>query len=101
MLTIDPNTPKGEAQLEALGWAQVQMNKALEQYFSGKHRIQKGIRVEFRLPKDLQMNEMIKIDISSLEPTTEEGYEIAIAEAKGNLVLKPTLSKVIRPDHLK
>lgn len=82
LLKIDPSTPKGQAQLEAIGWAQDQINEILKLYFSGKYKVQRGLRVEFRLGLDLQMNEKVKVDVMSLDPKTDAEWQQAVSEAK-------------------
>ena len=88
-LIIEPNTEKGKAQIEAIGWAQDQMNKVLEQYFNNQYRLMKGLRLEFRFKLDSQLNETIKVEVSELAPETEERLKQAFEEAKKNIVFRP------------
>ena len=88
-LIIEPNTEKGKAQIEAIGWAQDQMNKVLEQYFHNEYRLMKGLRLEFRFKLDSQLNETIKVEVSELAPETEERLKQAIEQAKKNIVFRP------------
>lgn len=82
MLTIDPKTPKGQAQLEAIGWAQDQMNTALAQFFGGNWKILRGLKIDFRLGLDLQLNDKIKFDLAFLPPKTEKEFDEAVIALK-------------------
>lgn len=82
---INPQTEIGKAQIAAIGWAQDQMNKALQEYFGDKYRLQKGLRIEFRLGLDLKLNQTVKFEILSLEPTSEDKLQAAIDEAKARI----------------
>ena len=94
MLKIDPNTPKGQAQLEAIGWAQDQMNEILSKYFEGRLKVVRGLKLNFVLRTDLVMNENIKVEISELLPKTEQDFDEGVAAFKKTLDLKP---RIIRP----
>lgn len=84
-LEIDPSTPKGQAQLEAIGWAQDQLNEVLSQYFGGKWKMQKGLRIDFLIPQNLdQLNEKIKVSINYIMPKTPKEFDAAIIEAREN-----------------
>ncbi len=84
LLNIDPKTPKGMVQLEAIGWAQDQINEILAQYFLGTFKIQKGLKVQFRLGLDLVLNEKVKVDVMTLPPQTKEEFEKAVEQAREN-----------------
>ena len=84
-LIIDPKSERGKIQLEALGWAQDQMNKVLEQYFNNEYKLLKGLKLEFRMRLDLQLNDTIKVDVSSLEPQTEERFAEAVEQARKHI----------------
>lgn len=89
---IKTGTPIGEAQLETIKWCEDQLNALLARYFNDKYRIQKGLRVSFRIRLDLKLSETVKADIDSLEPETEERFNQAVDEAKKQLNLKEDLS---------
>lgn len=88
MLQIDPNTPKGQAQLEAIGWAQDQMNQVLLQYFQGKIKVVKGLQFHFVLRTDLVMNEKIKVEIAELLPKTAKDFEEGVQAFKETLTFQ-------------
>ena len=98
-LEIDPNTEKGQIQLEIIEWCQEQMNSVLAQFFNGKYRIQKGLKIEFKIPLNGQFNESIKVDVSELAPESEERFKEAINEAKSVMAFrKPDIKiKDIKP----
>lgn len=97
-MIIEPNTEKGKTQLETIGWAQDQMNKVLEQFFSNKYRIMKGLRLEFRIRLDLKLNESIKVDVSELAPETEERFNEATKQAKENLTFKVVEGEIVKKE---
>lgn len=87
-LEIDPNTAKGQTQIETIAWCQAQINKVFEQFFSNKYRIQKGLKIEFKIPLDGQFGEHIKIDVSELAPESEERFKQAIDEARSVMAFR-------------
>lgn len=95
-LVIDPKSQKGQVQLEAIGWAQDQMNAVLSQYFNNKYRLIKALKLEFRLRLDLQLNEKIKVVVSEVAPQTEERFDEAVTEAKNQTVftVKPLIESI-------
>ncbi len=86
-LIIDPTTEKGKTQVETISWCQDQFNEILSQFFHDKYRIQKGLRLNFLLPKSGR-GERVKVEVNELAPETEERYQFAIKEAKKSLVLR-------------
>lgn len=88
-LEIDPNTEKGRTQIETIGWCQEQINKVMELFFNGNYRIQKGLRVDFKIPLNGQFNESVKIDISELAPNTKEALDNAITHVRKVMVFTP------------
>lgn len=89
MLQIDPSTEKGITQVETIKWCQDQINAVLEKYFNGKYKLQKGLRINFLIPTDGDMNDTIKVDISSLEPQDMGRLNQAISEAKEQFPFVP------------
>lgn len=87
-LEIDPNTSKGQTQIETIAWCQAQINQVFEQFFNKKYRIQKGLKIEFKIPLDGQFGEHIKIDVSELAPESEERFNQAIVEAKSVMAFR-------------
>lgn len=90
-LIIDPNTEKGKIQLEAIGWAQEQMNKVLEQFFLNGYRLLKGLRLEFKMNVNTEQQTFgdenkIRVDVSELAPNTSERLEEAIEEVKKKMI---------------
>jgi hypothetical protein len=85
-LIIDPKTEKGKIQLEALGWAQNQFNEVLKQYFNGKHKLLKGLKLEFRMGLDLDLSNKIKIDLYELIPEDKLKLEEAFEEVRKSIV---------------
>lgn len=93
LLQIDPSTPKGQAQLEAIGWAQDQMNEVLMQYFENKVKVLKGLQFHFVLRTDLVMNERVKVEISHLPAKTEKEFDEGVKEFKATQVFQPEEKK--------
>lgn len=87
-LEIDPKTEKGQIQLETIAWCQVQMNRVLEAFFANKYRLQKGLKLEFKIPTGSEQGESIKVDVSELAPESEERFKQAIEEAKSVMAFR-------------
>lgn len=98
LLQIDPSTPKGLVQLEAIGWAQDQINEILAQYFNNTYKVQRGLRIKFRLGLDLKMNEKVKVDIDTLQPKTEEDLDKALVIAKENWKMEQPVEEPKKED---
>jgi hypothetical protein len=90
-LIIDPTTDQGKNYIEAIGWAQTQMNAILERFFNGKHRLIKGIKLQFQIDPKQGSQEKIKVGILELAPKTEEGFDLAVKEAKTVHNLRPDI----------
>lgn len=87
-LEIDPKTEKGKTQLETIAWCQVQINRILEAFFANKYRLQKGLKIEFKIPQGNDFNESIKVDVAELAPESEERFKQAVEEAKSVMAFR-------------
>lgn len=83
-----PGTPKGDAQIEAIKWAEEQMNIVLANWFKNKYKLVKGMQFAFDFGNTFQKQREIKVDIQSLEPETQKKAEEAMKEAIEGLHLK-------------
>lgn len=87
-LKIEPGTPKGDAQLEAIKWAEEQMNIVLANWFANKYKLVKGVRFAFDFGSTFEKQRRMSVDIEALEPETQAKAEEAMKEAIEGLHLK-------------
>lgn len=92
-LVIDPRSEKGKAYIEAIGWAQEQMNAVLSQYFNNKYRLMKGLKFQFNFKTDIMIQQRIKVEVFEMAPETPERLEEAVKEAKANIVFNAEIVK--------
>lgn len=80
-LKIELGTPKGEAQKEAIEWAEEQMNIVLSQFFNNEYKLAKGLRFKFDFISSLDPERPVKVDLQTLEPQTIEKAQEAMKQA--------------------
>lgn len=87
-LKLELGTPKGDAQREAIEWAEQQMNGVMAQLFNNQYKLIKGIQFKFDFGALLAVESPVQVKIATLEPTSQEKAETAMKEAIEGLHLK-------------
>jgi hypothetical protein len=62
-LTIVRDTPEGDAKIEAIKWAEEQINAVLKKYFNGDFKLLSSFQINFEFPRNSDVG-VVRLNLS-------------------------------------